>query len=75
MKFDEKVQKLLKEYTLSKRYPQFSPNLTQGPSRDGVLPTGGGEFLGNINKMGPNALVGNMWYQKKSKSSKPKKKK
>lgn len=75
MMFDEKVQKLLKEYTLTKRYPQFSANLTQGPSRDGTLPSGGGDFMGNINKSGPNTLVGDMWYQKKSDKKKLRKKK
>lgn len=73
--FDEKVQKILKEYGLTKRYPKFSANLTQGPSIDGVLPNGGGEFLGNINKMGPNTLVGNLWYQKKQTKSNKKTKK
>lgn len=73
MKFDELIQKLLKEITLVKRYPEFSANLTQGPSRDGILPNGGGDFMGNINKSGPNTLVGDMWYQRNPKESKPKK--
>lgn len=75
MKFDEAIEKLLKEYTLGKTYPQFSANLSQGPSRDGILPQGGGEFMGNINKSGPNSVVGDMWYERKPKKDKTKKKK
>ena len=71
--FDKKIQKILSEYTLRKRMPQFTANLLQGPSRDGILPDGGNEFLGNINKSAPNTLVGNMWYQKKTKTIKKKK--
>ena len=63
MKFDELVNTLLSEFNFR------SVHLVDGPSRDGFVPTG---FMGNINKQGPNHLVGNMWYTKRSKKNKNK---
>jgi hypothetical protein len=63
MKFDELVNRLLSEFNLQ------SVHLVDGPARDGFVPNG---FMGNINKQGPNHLVGNMWYRKDQKKNKKK---
>ena len=63
MKFDEMVNRLLAEFNLQ------SVHLVDGPARDGFVPNG---FMGNINKQGPNHLVGNMWYTKDEKKKKNK---